>query len=444
MSTSPIRPEIASPFAPVRPPSRPPQEGSERPGVDASPRDSVALGAAGAPLPEIVPSASPEDLGATSLGVAHRVAVGGLLGLSLLAAFGCSAGTPVAPSAGSPPEASIATVVEGPATAGTEGRVPIHLTADATTVEAGTEAGVEAVSRVGDAAESQGLRSLENLEIHDAVRIDVVRASHPVPVQPARTEGQPAGPGAGEAGDASTSAPGGTQQGGVTAPAAPAVSAATPNELSPFGVDVGDGLFFDINGNLTFNPLRVKEDYHRITVDPAGLFNSTTVTRKGDQVRIDPSGLFDSTVITQEGDKTIIDPPGRFNHVTVTQHGGQTTVAPFGISGFVNPTQVVEHEGRVTYNPPGLFNHTTITQHGSQTRIAIPGWGNDVMTVEKTGDTTRIAHPGWGNDIVITRSGNRTVIDPFGWGNSIVITRTGNTVRVDPPGLMNSVTITFR
>lgn len=388
--------QIRSPYAPaLKPSTSDAEQCSEAPQHTTDERVALAT----------------DDASALSLG--QKVVFGVVAGAAVLGAMGCSGQTAVPPS---PP-------VEIPSISQT-----VSLPEADTRVALVTD--VEATPAVTQSQASTSALRLENLEVHDGLRVDVVRSIY-VEQTPATPVQQPAQPT-----DPQAPTPPAPHSNGI-------IRTVKERELSPFGVDVGNGLFYDLNGNLTFNPTRVSENFHSITVDPPGLFNSTTITRSGSEIRIDPAGPLNSTFIDMADGRTIIDAPGRFNEVTVRETGGTTTITPPTLPGLINPTTIRQHGDTVRYDPPGLFNRTVITRDGSTTRIAVPGWGNDV-TISNHGDTTRMAYPGWGNDVTITRSGDRTTIDPYGLGNSITITRTGDQVRVDPPGWANSVTITIQ
>lgn len=390
--------QIRSPYAPL-----PKSCTSEVTRASAAPEDTAdAHGLLAPPAADETP--------ALSLG--QKATIGLIAGAAVLGAMGCSGPPPASlPPRGEVPSVSQTVIMP-------EAEAPSILTTSADTPPASTQS----------KARTSALQ-LENLEIYDGLRVDVVRSIYvaQTPSTPLQNPAPAADP------QAPTSPS--PQSGGVT-------RTVKQRELSPFGVDVGNGLFYDLSGNLTFNPARVSESFRSITVDPPGLLNSTTITRSGSEIRIDPPGAFNSTTINTVDGRTIIDLPGPFNEVIVRQTGDTTTISPPTIPGVLNPVTVVQQGDTISYDPPGFFNRTVLTRDASTTRIAVPGWANDV-TISRQGDTTRMAYPGWGNDVTVTQSGDRTTIDPHGLGNSIIVTRHGDQVRVDPPGWANSVTITI-
>lgn len=312
--------------------------------------------------------------------------------------------------------------------------------------------GPKSLSALSEFEAGQVLRIHTNLEYHEDLRIDVFRPTYmqdveaPPEVKPetnqsAENVGGSPGTGA-QTGEATgNSLNSGLQRAEATSPKS---REKRQRQLTPFGVDLGNGLFYDLNGNITFNPLRLVGEFNRATIDPAGLFNSTTVESSGDHITIDRPGLWDSIDIVKSPGKIVIDRPGLWNDkVTIYQQEGRTVVDPPGFNTWLGRTEITEQGSQITYDPPGIINSTTVTKDGTDTRIGIPGWANDVIITEE-GNTIRIKYPGWANDTIITREKDSTRIDPAGWGNSISIQRSGNRITVDPAGLNNSVTITIR
>jgi hypothetical protein len=219
-----------------------------------------------------------------------------------------------------------------------------------------------------------------------------------------------------------------------------------PVPLSEYGVALGNGLFYDLNGNLSLVPLLAfyapvaGAALAGFSVDPPGPLNTTRVSRQGDRTTIDPPGPFDQTVvqtrpdgvdidslglgnttrIRQNGNATVIDPDGRFNSIILERVGGEVRVRndahpptvlrttdrglELAFPGFGFPkTVTVEHRGnRIEIDPPGLFNTTTITVEPERIEVDRPGF--------------------W-NGTTITRQGNRVIVDPPGFFNEVVVTR---------------------
>ncbi|MDQ7825342.1 MAG: hypothetical protein RDV48_21255 [Candidatus Eremiobacteraeota bacterium] len=437
-SSLPLYQPSGSPAAPSRQ-----NEGAD----SAAPADLVELG--GKPSPgrafkadmnlfaadaTAADSALPEAaLEASSPSTIAKVAAGAMLGLSIFATVASAmppGSTVQGPPAGE--KAPIEKVLDGAegitaespeGTAGEQGAAPAGQSFPRTlNLEGIEEPGTAESRKVSEGEENMlkaGVVQYQNIELHNGLRIDLFRATHTVEKETGA---------AGETGE-KTPAP------------APVVRETVKKELSPFGVDLGDGLFYDLNGNLTFNPLRVKEEYRTITVDPHGLGNSTTVTKKGDTITIDPFGPFNSTTVSLRKGGIVVDPAGLFNSTSIEQHKGITTIHHPGIEGIVLNTTVSQSGGQIRYDPPGGFNSFTVAERGNETRIGIPGMMNDVV-ISKGGTTTRIEYPGIADDTVITRSGDRTVINPSGLMDSISVVREGSRITVDPSGLGNSVTIT--
>lgn len=215
------------------------------------------------------------------------------------------------------------------------------------------------------------------------------------------------------------------------------------NDYAPFGVYLGDGLFYDLNGNLVLVPQRAFEgpvapqDAREVRVDPEGWSNTTKavrdgdvvdvqpdgwgndtrVTRDGGRVTVDPEGWNNDTVITRRGDRTTIDPEGWSNEIELQRGAGELTVDP---EGWGNTTRVRLGQDRVEVDPEGWANETVITRHGNQIRIDPEGWANET-TITRSGHEVRVRRSGWGDETVIRQDGDRLVIDPVGWGNETVV-----------------------
>lgn len=380
--------------------------------------------------------------GSTSSTLA-KIGAGALIGVTLAASLASAAPLPQneAPRPSQEPAATLVITEEaqGPAKEYLQGSDnPVTIQRQDFPSELRLDAEKSApVTGISGFEDEQVFRMHTNLEYHEALRIDVFRPIFTEQVEAPPEVKPPAAPSLDAAG---------TPVNTVAQPAEASSLTTTrtrPRDLTPFGVDLGNGLFYDLNGNLTFNPLRVVGAFGEATVDPAGFFNTTTVRSDGNRMTIDRPGLFNSIDIVKSPGKIVLDQPGFWNDtITITQRDGRTTVDPPGLNTWLGQTEITQEGNRVTYDPPGVLNSTTITGDGHDTRIAIPGWANDV-TITEEGNTIRIKYPGWANDTTITRQGDRILIDPAGWGNSISISRTGNEIRVDPTGLNNSTIITI-
>ncbi len=216
------------------------------------------------------------------------------------------------------------------------------------------------------------------------------------------------------------------------------------NDYAPFGVYLGDGLFYDTNGNLVLVPQRAFEgpavpaDSSQVKVDPPGSGNTTkavfqadgdvqikidgfgndfTIHQDGARFTIDPAGWGGSTRITRDGNDTVIDPAGWGNDLNLKRSEGQVQVDP---AGWNNTTNIQLGQDRIKLDPAGWRNETVITRAGSTIKIDPEGWGNET-TITRSGSVTRIKHPGLGGETVLKHEGNRIVIDPVGWGDQTVV-----------------------
>ncbi len=216
------------------------------------------------------------------------------------------------------------------------------------------------------------------------------------------------------------------------------------NDYSSFGVYLGDGLFYDTNGNLALVPQRAFEGpvapagTSQVKVDPEGWGNTTkaiyqadgsvevevdglggdiTIHKEGGRYTIDPSGWGNETEITRDGNHTTIDPSGWNNSTELERSQGQVTVDP---EGWSNTTKISLGQDKVKIDPDGWANETVITRAGNRIKIDPEGWGNET-TITTSGSVTRVQNPGLGGETVITRDGDRIKIDPSGWGNETVV-----------------------
>ncbi|MEW6283350.1 MAG: hypothetical protein AB1758_32375, partial [Candidatus Eremiobacterota bacterium] len=158
------------------------------------------------------------------------------------------------------------------------------------------------------------------------------------------------------------------------------VTRSVPNEYSPFGVYLGDGLFYDFNGNLTMVPQRlaagplVPQDATRITVDPTGFNNTTDVTRRGDRVNVDPPGWGNSTDVVKDGCQVRINPTGWYNEIVIERNGNRTVINPYGLA---NEIHLNRSQGQVSVDPYGWNNEVGISLGDGRANVDPFGWNND-------------------------------------------------------------------
>lgn len=163
------------------------------------------------------------------------------------------------------------------------------------------------------------------------------------------------------------------------------------DDYSITGVDLGRGLFLDLNGNLTFNPFKMENhDLEEITVDHPGWGNNTVITVNDDGVRINHPGWNNFTYVSQKGDT-------------------------------------------ITINQPEWGVNTYIRQKDGRSEVVHPGWGG-VTVFSKQGDTTSVQHPGALGKTYVTRQGDTTIIQPRDLSQGrVYIKRDGNRTTIIYP-----------
>ena len=201
--------------------------------------------------------------------------------------------------------------------------------------------------------------------------------------------------------------------------------------LSPVGIDMGDGLFLDTTGNITFNPLRGNnEDFDRISVIHPGFSGSTQVYKDGDDAKIVYPGFSGSRTVTKEGNITNIVHPGFQGNTTVREEGNTTII---NHPGFAGTTSVIKEGNTTKIIHPGFAGKTVISEEGSTTRLIHPGFAGSTVVSEE-GDATKVIHPGFAGATVIRKEGNDTRIIHPGLEGSTIISRNGSNIRIIHPG----------
>lgn len=188
--------------------------------------------------------------------------------------------------------------------------------------------------------------------------------------------------------------------------------------LSPFGVYLGRGLFYDFHHNLSFVPYRychgpvIPPDAPRVMITEFG--PDTVVTRNGSQVTVSPNFPLSQTTVTEGSGQVFIDPTGP------------------------GDTPITRHENTIVIDPWGPLNDVRVTDQGNTIVVEPRGYWSTV-TLRFTGATVTVERPGWGssNDSQVTFQGNRIGIDNPGWNDSTV-TIDENAIRNDGPAWMRS------
>ncbi len=213
--------------------------------------------------------------------------------------------------------------------------------------------------------------------------------------------------------------------------------------LSPFGVELGDGVFFDLNGNLSLVATRAFQearegDYSQVRVDPYGWNNETEVRIRGERLSVVPPGFGTTTTMELDSSQITVSPPGFSNDYTITRRGDRTVIDP---PGFNNSIEVFHGERSIVIDPPGFNNSITIRKDDNSLRVNPTGWGWDQTVVRRDGDTMTIDPDGWFNNTTIHQDGNRTTYNPPGWRDSVTVNRGERDTTIDRYGWSDDVTI---
>ncbi|MCA9790250.1 MAG: hypothetical protein KC910_00585 [Candidatus Eremiobacteraeota bacterium] len=202
-------------------------------------------------------------------------------------------------------------------------------------------------------------------------------------------------------------------------------------DRSPIGVYLGDGLFFDTNGNLAMIPARafggplVEPTQGKTLLEPDGWLNDITIDRQGSEVKVDAQGfgVLNSIKVTEGTEQTKIDPwgLGKWNSITITRHGNQTTIDPHGF---------------------GSWDAITITRDGNNLRVTEPGWFWNHTNITKTENAYRIDPDGPLNSTSAFFCGDQVTMDSNGILNTITIKNHNGTLEISHPGPWNDATVT--
>lgn len=206
-----------------------------------------------------------------------------------------------------------------------------------------------------------------------------------------------------------------------------------PVALSPIGVYLGDGIFFDTNGNLRLVPARAfglqitDGDASSITVEQQGILNDLSIERDGGRVVVDGSGF------------------GRLNSIVVTEGANGATINPHGFGNW-NSIKFEQRGNRTIIDPHGFgsWDQIVITRDGNRTTIEQPGWFHTTTTITRTENSIKVDPPGPWNTSVAHFCGDHVKIDPTGPWNDTEIHRDGQNVEVTRRGAWNDSSIELK
>ncbi|MGE0491561.1 MAG: hypothetical protein AB7S38_20285 [Vulcanimicrobiota bacterium] len=219
-------------------------------------------------------------------------------------------------------------------------------------------------------------------------------------------------------------------------------------DRSDYGISLGDGLFYDLNGNLSFVPFlafyapieaAVAGLGGSFQVNPPGMFNATDVTHHGDRVNINPS-WFDSTNVTIDGRRAKLDRRGSRLDVDIRQSENLTIIDPHGA---FNEITVERQNNRLVVDPGGAGQAFVISRAGNHVDIDPPG-ALDSTRISVNSNGLTIDRPGFANGTTITVEPDRILVDPAGLANDTEIRRDGQSLTIDRPGWFNSTTVSAK
>lgn len=149
----------------------------------------------------------------------------------------------------------------------------------------------------------------------------------------------------------------------------------TEVDLSPYGVNLGNGLFYDAHGNLTFNPytaLRGEPLPQAENVRIEGFLSGQTLQRSGGDTaltgtlgltariqgdRLERPGLATDLTVTREGNTTVLHRGALTTDVRITQEGNRTTIRRGLLS---TPWTITRDGNQITIDRGALTPSTTI------------------------------------------------------------------------------------
>ncbi|MCD4782561.1 MAG: hypothetical protein K8T10_01890 [Candidatus Eremiobacteraeota bacterium] len=208
--------------------------------------------------------------------------------------------------------------------------------------------------------------------------------------------------------------------------------------MSMVGVDLGDGLFYDLSGGITFNPFKMKsQDYRHIYINSSGSGANTNVTKSEDRVTFARPGA-NLTEVTQRGDEVVINQFSWPGNTFIRQNDDRTEVYQAGAG---NRTIIEKRGDRTTIDHPFPFGRSYVTKQGNTTIVQSPDTVGNAY-IRKSGSVTTIDFPFPGRQIQIIDSGNtKRILDPFDPANNITITRSGGYIVVRGADFADRTTI---
>ncbi len=199
---------------------------------------------------------------------------------------------------------------------------------------------------------------------------------------------------------------------------------------SPVGVDLGEGLFLDASGNISFNPLRGdNENFDRISVIHPHYGGTTDIYPEGDDMKIVYPHFGGARTVSKEGNTTNIIHPGFQGNTSIREEGNRTTI---NHPGFAGTTTVIKNGKTTDIIHPGFAGKTVISEEANGARLIHPGFAGTTV-IREEGNATGIIHPGFAGTTIIRKEGSTTKIVHPGFEGTTVINKVGENLQIIHP-----------
>ena len=199
---------------------------------------------------------------------------------------------------------------------------------------------------------------------------------------------------------------------------------------SPVGVDLGEGLFLDTSGNISFNPLRGDNDnFHQISVIHPHYGGTTNIYPDGDDAKIVYPHFGGTRTVSKEGNTTNIVHPGFQGNTTVKEEGNRTTV---NHPGFAGTTTIIKNGNTTDIIHPGFAGKTVISEETSGARLIHPGFSGTTV-IREEGNATGVIHPGFAGTTIVRKEGNTTKIIHPGFEGTTLVNKVGENIQIIHP-----------
>lgn len=208
---------------------------------------------------------------------------------------------------------------------------------------------------------------------------------------------------------------------------------------SPVGVDLGEGLFLDASGNISFNPLRGENDnFHQISVIHPHYGGTTNIYPEGDDAKIVYPHFGGTRTVNKDGNTTNIIHPGFQGNTTVREEGNRTII---NHPGFAGTTTVIKDGKTTDIIHPGFAGKTVVSEEANGARLIHPGFSGTTV-IREEGNATGVIHPGFAGTTIIRKEGNTTKIIHPGFEGTTLINKVGENIQIIHPhyGGMTEIT----